>query len=101
MSLTTGSQLSNKFNNNMQTPVKSESAAAAKISKISTELQNTVDLGKLDSTKAATEPASASISPIGKPGSSNDSKRDHFDPNYPSDSLLMEKYMQHQKLVIA
>ena len=101
MSLTTGSQLSNKFNSNMQTPVKSESAAAAKISKISTELQNTVDLGKLDSTKAATEPASASISPIGKTGSSNDSKRDHFDPNYPSDSLLMEKYMQHQKLVIA
>jgi len=101
MSTTKGSQLSNKFNDNMQTPVKSESAAAAQISKMSTVLQNVVDLGQPDPAKATAQPASVGIPPIGKTGSSNDSKRDHFDPNYPSDSLLMEKYMQHQKLVIA
>jgi hypothetical protein len=101
MSTTKGSQLSNKFNDNMQTHVKSESAAATQISKMSTVLQNVVDLGQPDPAKAAAQPESAGISPVGKTGSSNDSKRDHFDPNYPSDSLLMEKYMQHQKLVIA
>ena len=101
MSTTKGSQLSNKFNDNMQTPVKSESAAAAQISKMSTVLQNVVDLGQPDPAKAAAQPEAVGIPPIGKTGSSNDSKRDHFDPNYPSDSLLMEKYMQHQKLVIA
>ena len=85
----------------MQVPAKAESAATAQISKMSTVLQNVVDLGQPDPAKAATQPASASIPPIGKTSSSNDSKRDHFDPNYPSDSLLMEKYMQHQKLVIA
>jgi hypothetical protein len=101
MSTTKGSQLSNKFNDNMQTPVKSESAAAAQISKMSTVLQNVVDLGQPDPAKATAQPEAVSIPPIGKTSSSNDSKRDHFDPNYPSDSLLMEKYMQHQKLVIA
>jgi hypothetical protein len=98
---TTGSQLGS-FNDTMRgnassaAPVQGESAAAAQLSKMSAQIQSNVDLGVADTTQAKTQQESAGTAFNGKASSSNDSKREHFDPNFPGKGAI-EKYMQYHK----
>jgi hypothetical protein len=108
MTPTTGSQLK-AFNDNMQgaggsaasistaAPIQGENTNVAKITQISTQLQNAVDLGNVDSTKAATQQESTGSSSIRKANSSNDGKLECLDPNFPG-SGAVEGYLQYHKL---
>ena len=108
MTPTTGSQLKD-FNDNMQgaggsaasistaAPIQGENTNVAKITQISTQLQNAVDLGNVDSAKAATQQESAGSSSIRKANSSNDGKLECLDPNFPG-SGAVEGYLQYHKL---
>lgn len=112
---TTGSQLSN-FNDNMQGNIETtaanissaasngtaasfiqgESDVATQLSRASAQIQTAVDLGAIDKTQAEAQQASASSAFGGTTSSSNDSKREHFDPNFPGKGSI-EKYMQYHK----
>lgn len=98
---TSGSQLNN-FNDTMQgntstaNPVQGEADVAAQLSKMSAQIQTAVDLGATDKTQEKTQQESAGSAFGGKTSSSNDSKREHFDPNFPGKGAI-EKYMQYHK----
>jgi len=99
---TTGSQLDG-FNDTMKGNVASTatrnqeaSAVAAQLSKMSSQIQTAVDLGVTDTTQTKTQQESAGTAFNGKASSSNDSKREHFDPNFPGKGSI-EKYMQYHK----
>lgn len=107
MTPTIGSQLSG-FNDNMQgnsgaasistaAPVQGENTSVAKITQISTQLQNAVDLGNTDSIKSATQQESTGASSIRKANSSNDGKLECLDPNFPG-SGAVENYLQYHRL---
>jgi len=95
---TTGSQLDG-FNDTMKGNAsrnEEASAVAAELSKMSSQIQTAVDLGVTDKTQAKTQQESAGAAFGGKADSSNDSKREHFDPNFPGKGSI-EKYMQYHK----
>jgi hypothetical protein len=98
----TGSQLDG-FNDTMKGNIASTatrnqeaSAVAAQLSKMSSQIQTVVDLGVTDTTQTKTQQESAGTAFNGKASSSNDSKREHFDPNFPGKGSI-EKYMQYHK----
>lgn len=96
-----GSQLSG-FNDNMQgnaaaaTPNQEGAAEIAQLSRISAQIQTATDFGTTNKTQAETKQQSAGSASSGKTSSSNDSKREHFDPNFPGKGSL-EAYMQYYK----
>jgi len=95
---TTGSQLDG-FNDTMKGNAsrnQEASAVAAQLSKMSSQIQTAVDLGVTDKTQTKTQQESAGTAFNGKASSSNDSKREHFDPNFPGKGSI-EKYMQYHK----
>lgn len=95
---TTGSQLGG-FNDTMKgnaSRTQEASVIAAQLSKMSSQIQTAVDLGVTDKTQAKTQQESAGAAIGGKASSSNDSKREHFDPNFPGKGSI-EKYMQYHK----
>jgi len=95
---TTGSQLDG-FNDTMKGNAsrnQEASAVAAQLSKMSSQIQTAVDLGVTDTTQTKTQQESAETAFNGKASSSNDSKREHFDPNFPGKGSI-EKYMQYHK----
>ena len=94
----TGSQLGG-FNDTMKgnaSRTQEASVIAAQLSKMSSQIQTAVDLGVTDTTQAKTQQESAGAAIGGKASSSNDSKREHFDPNFPGKGSI-EKYMQYHK----
>ncbi len=96
-----GSQLSG-FNDNMQgnaataAPNQEGAAGIAQLSRISAQIQTATDFGTTNKTQAETKQQSAGSASSGKTSSSNDSKREHFDPNFPGKGSL-EAYMQYYK----
>jgi hypothetical protein len=105
-----GSQLGG-FNDNMQgnaaavapnnaatvAPNQEGAAGIAQLSRISAQIQTAADFGAIDKTQAETKQQSAGATLNSKPNSSNDDKRDHFDPNYPGQGSL-DAYVQYHKL---
>lgn len=95
---TTGSQLGG-FNDTMEgnaSRTQEEAAVAAQLGKMSSQIQTAVDLGAKDTAQAKNQQESAGAAFGGKTSSSNDSKREHFDPNFPGKGSI-EKYMQYHK----
>ena len=96
-----GSQLDG-FNDNMQgnaaTVARNQEGAAgiAQLSRISAQIQTATEFGATNKTQTETKQQSAGSASGGKPSSSNDSKREHFDPNFPGKGSL-EAYMQYYK----
>ena len=64
---------------------------------MSAQAQIAVDLGTKNKTQAEIKQESAGATLSSKPNSSNDDKRDHFDPNYPGQGSL-NAYVQYHKL---
>lgn len=91
---TTGSQLNN-FNDTMKGN-KERADVSAQLSKMSAQIQTAVDLGNTDKIQDKTQKESAGSAFSGQTSSSNDSKREHFDPNFPGRGEI-EKYMQYHK----
>ena len=96
-----GSQLNN-FNDTMQgnvakaVPNQAASAVTETLKGMSTQVQTAVDLGAKDTAQAKNQQEAAGTALGSKANSSNDNKREHFDPNFPGKGSI-EKYMQYHK----
>ena len=96
-----GSQLNN-FNDTMQgnvakaVPNQGASAVTETLKGMSTQVQTAVDLGAKDTAQAKNQQEAAGTALGSKANSSNDNKREHFDPNFPGKGSI-EKYMQYHK----
>ena len=96
-----GSQL-NSFNDTMQgnvakaVPNQGTSAVTETLKGMSTQVQTAVDLGAKDTAQAKNQQEAAGAALGSKANSSNDNKREHFDPNFPGKGSI-EKYMQYHK----
>jgi len=100
-----GSQL-NSFNDTMQgnvakaVPNQGASAVTETLKGMSTQVQTAVDLGAKDTAQAKNQQEAAGAALGSKANSSNDNKREHFDPNFPGKGSI-EKYMQYHKPKLA
>ena len=97
-----GSKL-NRFNDTMQgnaataVPNKGATDVTETLKDMSAQAQIAVDLGTKNKTQTEIKQESAGATLSSKPNSSNDDKRDHFDPNYPGQGSL-NAYVQYHKL---
>jgi hypothetical protein len=77
-------------------PNQGASAVTETLKGMSTQVQTAVDLGAKDTAQAKNQQEAAGTALGSKANSSNDNKREHFDPNFPGKGSI-EKYMQYHK----